>query len=342
MPSHQSDEQQAEPKLSVDDRLDELMEIIKQDREIAPEAISEKMNVSLRTVYRYLRRLRQSELLKTRYSRKHKKHFLQSTENLRPIRFTPQEALALEAASSGAERQTTSRLTASLYQALKKINEATDIDLDTAAEQGFGEFGVIDEHTRRNIPAYHDIILALSHAYDDRNKVQLRYWQLGNSRPEEMVVHPLHIALNKGVWYLMAFSERHGETRLFQIALIDQAVVMTERFRKPSKMDASLRFERCLSDAKSDVGPQVILRFSAKVAEVVKQLTGVRLHIEQVMTDGCLICSLEPYGSGEMMPWILGWGVEVEVLQPDGFRRDLARVAATLLRRYSAALSNQR
>ncbi len=340
MPSHQSDETQDEPGFSVADRLDELMMIIRKDKEITPTAISELMGVSLRTVYRYLRTLRQSELLKTRYSRRHKKHFLQSTDNLRPIRFTPQEALALEAAGSGAERQTTSRLTASLNQALQKLHEAVDMELDTTAEQGLGEFGLVDEHTRRNIPAYRDIILALSHAYDDRNKVQIRYWQLGSSRPEEMVVHPLHIALSKGVWFLMAFSERHGETRLFQIALIDQVAVMTDRFRKPSKMDAAMRFERCLADAKSDSEPQVILRFSAKVADVVRRLDGVRVHVEQEMSDGCLICSLEPYGSGEMMPWILGWGVEVEVLQPEGFRRDLARVAATLLRRYSAALSN--
>lgn len=340
MPSCQSDDEHAESGATVADRLDELLVIIRRDGEITPQSISELMGVSLRTVYRYLRTLRQSELLKTRYSRRNQKHYLQSTESLRPVRFTLQEALALEAACSSAERQTTSRLTASLTDAFTKINEATDTDLHTAVEQGLGEFGDIDERTRRNLPAYHEIIMALSHAYDERNKVQLGYWQLGNSRPEEMVVHPLYIALSKGVWYLMAFSERHGETRLFQIALIDQLVVLTERFRKPSKLDASQRFERCLADAKSDSEPQVVLRFSAKVADVVRRLDGVRVHVEQEMSDGCLICSLEPYGSGEMMPWILGWGVEVEVLQPEGFRRDLARVAATLLRRYSAALNN--
>lgn len=329
-----------ESRVSVDEQLDALTTIIRKHGDIAPQSIADELGVSLRTVYRYLRRLKQSDLLKTSYSRRQSKHTIHSQDSLRPVRFTQQEALALQAACCNSERLTSNKLSPALQHGLLQIRDAAHDALDAGAQRWLDDFEPVDDCVRRNLPAYYQIILTLHQAFTNRHKVQLRYWQLGKSNPEELIVHPLHVTLHKGTWYLMAFSEKHGETHLFQIALIHEAVVVTERFRKPSKMDAQKRFERCLVSVKSHQEPQVILRFSAKVAGAVKQLSGLRLHIDQEMSDGGLLCSLEPYGSGEMIQWILGWGVDVEVLQPEEFRRDLARVAATLLRRYGAALNS--
>lgn len=327
-------------RLSVSEQLDVLSAIIREEGDVDPTRLSQELGVSLRTVYRYLRRLKQSDLLITSYSRRQKRHIIQSQDAIRPIRLSPEEALAIEAACCNSERLSRNRLTAPLADGLKRIQDASDHAIDANASRWLDEFQITDDHVRRNIPAYYHTILTLMQAYTNRHKVRLKYCLLEQNTAEELVAHPLHVGVHKGTWYLMAFSERHGETHLFQVSLISEVNVMVDRFRKPSKMDAQARFQRCIKEMPHQTESQILLRFSAKVAPAIKQLNGIRLHIDQEMADGCLLCSLEPYGSGELMPWILGWGIDVEVLQPEGFRKDLARIAATLLRRYGAALNS--
>jgi proteasome accessory factor B len=78
----------------------------------------------------------------------------------------------------------------------------------------------------------------------------------------------------------------------------------------------------------------VKLRFSSVQAPYVRERTwhAAQKLIEQ--TDGSLIMEMSVGDLGEVRRWLLGWGAEAEVLEPEELAREIEEHARRILSRY--------
>jgi predicted DNA-binding transcriptional regulator YafY len=121
--------------------------------------------------------------------------------------------------------------------------------------------------------------------------------------------------------YAIGRIEPQKEMRTFKIERVERIELLKDPYSIPRDFDPEKLLSQAWGIWFTEADPVVIkLRFSQRVANRVRE---TRWHPnEQVaeQPDGCLLWSAAIAEPREMLPWIRGWGADVEVLEPAELR----------------------
>lgn len=151
------------------------------------------------------------------------------------------------------------------------------------------------------------------------------------------VVEPLGLVCKRGVWYLIARQADDREIRTFRVDQVQHLVGRElDKFEYPPDFSIRDHIGSSWGVYCNDPDQTVCIRFSKKVAQRVKNL---HYHpSQQIMAeeeDGSIILQFQVCGLIEMQSWLLQWGSEAEVLEPQSLRKNMARAAKNILRLYN-------
>lgn len=151
-------------------------------------------------------------------------------------------------------------------------------------------------------------------------------------------VEPYGLLCRHGVWYLVGRCLAAGERRLFRLDHIER-LDLVENSTYTIPRDFSLReaYARAWGVwTEEEPGPPETVRL--KVAPgLAHKFRVTRYHESQVTEElpgGGLEVRFEVSGAEEMIPWLLGWGPGLEVLEPAWLREMVAGVLEEMLERY--------
>jgi predicted DNA-binding transcriptional regulator YafY len=123
--------------------------------------------------------------------------------------------------------------------------------------------------------------------------------------------------------YLIAHDEKRRGMRVFRMERISAVVVLEQRFSPP--LGSSLR--KMLGHAwgiwTSDHPVEVVLRFTPRVASRIVATTWHESQEVLHLADGGVELRLVIAEPTEIRPWILGWGMECEVIAPASLRQSI-------------------
>ena len=148
-------------------------------------------------------------------------------------------------------------------------------------------------------------------------------------------VHPLRLVFVSRAWYVRAFSVMHGEVRTFKLTRIRLLDVAEQTFEPPPGADGDEPFGAAWSMIPEGRLHDVHLRFEEMVAGNVAE---VQWHPSQRVTrhdDGTIDFYVTVDGLREISWWILGYGDQVEVVDPPELRERIAEVAARAVEKNS-------
>jgi predicted DNA-binding transcriptional regulator YafY len=113
--------------------------------------------------------------------------------------------------------------------------------------------------------------------------------------------------------------------RTFKIERIERAELLDEAYDLPPDLDLESLLKNAWGIWFTERDPvEVALRFHPRVA---RRVAETRWHpSERVieMSDGGLLWRAQVAEPQEMLPWIRGWGADVEVLEPESLRLSIA------------------
>jgi len=223
------------------DRLFQLVQLIRGRRLSTAAFLAERLQVSLRTVYRDVADLvAQGVPIEGEAGVGYR---MRAGFDLPPLMFTTDEAKALVAAVRLAQPRLDTALAAQAEGALSKILSVLPATVRAAAESlaVYAPSGVIDAATR-------DRLEVLRRATEGRHKLRLHYLDLKDAATER-IVHPLGCFFWGQVWTLAAWCESRAGFRSFRVDRIQQLQRLDERFRdEPGQTLADL-FRSYESDA---------------------------------------------------------------------------------------------
>lgn len=225
-----------------------------------------------------------------------------------PPRLTASEAAALAAAAE-LLRPSASE---ALESALRKLEKV----IPPQARTRFREMqGKID--TGRVAP---DELAPLARAVTLHREVEFDYFSQGRGQSERRSVRPLELFNHRGQWYLAGFDNARGDERLFRVDRL-QGLTVTDREFQPSQP----RQARVPNPAAQG---DVRVRFSKVVAAYVRERFG---DDARPAVDG----GVEVLVSGESLRWLSQWvlsfGGEAWVVEPESARRAVERAARASL-----------
>ena len=143
-------------------------------------------------------------------------------------------------------------------------------------------------------------------------------------------VHPLGLVLKEGVWYLVA--DRAHVRRVYRVSRMLSATMLEEASRRPPDFDLVRFWQDWSSDFERSVpSMDVSLRVAPEGADdlltVLGEQSRAQLSSAPVDDDGWRRIEVDFPSYEQARLRLLGLGNRVEVLAPEGLRREMARAA---------------
>ena len=177
---------------------------------------------------------------------------------------------------------------------------------------------------------------ALSAAVLRSQEITFAYRKPGDPKKSVRRVRPYHLANRENLWYLVAFDLERAALRTFALPRIAEVTVTKTTFVRPPDFSPEKFFANALGVMGGTGDHRVVIRFTAAVAERVRER---EWHETQDMRDlpgGALELRLRLGALSEAEQWILSWGAAAEVLAPAELRASLKKSVATLAQTYAA------
>ena len=169
-----------------------------------------------------------------------------------------------------------------------------------------------------------------------RKAIRIRY--KSPSEPDDFftLLYPYQIMFARRAWYVIGRSSLHRQTRTFHIGRILQI----EETDNPYQVPRGFSIERYLGNAWClipEQGPDsdVVVRFSKQVAQNVSEVSWH--HTQKIVkrqSDGSIDFHVRVSGLNEISWWILGYGKEAEVLQPQALRDKIKGHVVEMYKKY--------
>ena len=254
------------------------------------------------------------------------------------VRFTLHEALAVHLAArllaTRMERQNPHAAAAlrKLGLSLQRLAPFISTHLAQSAS-------VMDDAARHRDPRYLHVLETLTLAWAQGRKVRVWHRTEPGAPVFEYLFAPYFIepyAVGQST-HVIGLREPPGKLRTFKIERIEHAELTSDPYTLPPGFDP----RDVLADAwgiwYTEGEPQTVtLRFHPRAAARVRE---TRWHASETLTDlpdGSLLWSARVAEPREMLPWVRGWGADVEVLEPPSLREALRREAHRLYHLYQA------
>jgi predicted DNA-binding transcriptional regulator YafY len=247
--------------------------------------------------------------------------------SLPPIVFSEDEARALFLSAAlfhgmAAEGATRRSNTTALEKIRAVLPKATLEQLE--ALSAVVSFGAV---SRPKLEFDNDRLGLLQYAIQQRRVAHLRYQSPQDNQITERDIEPLHLVSLDSTWILVAHCRLRRSQRHFRVDRIDQLKLRHERFAPREFVPGAPPAEQ-----------RAVLRVDADAIRWVRERQHYGLIAEYPLETGDVQMVYLLQSAPQMLPWVLGWGGQVEVLEPAELRRSVAEAAARLAERHSGLI----
>jgi len=140
--------------------------------------------------------------------------------------------------------------------------------------------------------------------------------------------------------YVIGWREPPGAIRTFKLERIQRIALTDREYTIPEDFDPREKLADAWGIWYTEAEPvEVVLRFHPRVAHRVRETQWHRSEQVEEQPDGSLLWRAWVAEPQEMVPWIRGWGGDVEVLEPPELRDRMTGEARRLAEAYSWQVS---
>jgi predicted DNA-binding transcriptional regulator YafY len=318
------------------ERLLRLLSVLQSGHVYNARELSEILRVSRRTVFRDLSTLQDCSV-NVVYSEDRQGYSLPQTVYVQPLNLSLNEALSLlilcgdatesaahhplDDAAKSASLKILGSLPQHLRDALGELTNSISFRVDAHAPHRTGR-----EH-------YQQCLAALS----KHQQLRIRYRSLSQNREVTTLFSPYRIVFLRRSWYAIGRSSFHREVRTFSIARIIHSELVESTYQIPANFD----LDRYLGNAwhlVRDPGGKsyaVVIHFQPGVARNVEEVRWHKTQETRWNEDGTLRFAVTVDSLREIVWWVLGYGDQAQVIEPNELRDEIVRHAEGIRLAYS-------
>jgi predicted DNA-binding transcriptional regulator YafY len=175
------------------------------------------------------------------------------------------------------------------------------------------------------------VFAELAKAIQIQEVVEFGYKKLDSKVFEKRTVEPWHLACVSGQWYLLGHDRNRKARRIFVLARMQKVSRTNQKFSgsRPGEGEIQRLFRNSFQIWQSENAEleQIVLRFSGQAAQLVRERNWHASQQIQELAGGNLELSLTLNSLEEIIPWILSWGKNCEVVRLAKIRKKVKNFA---------------
>jgi predicted DNA-binding transcriptional regulator YafY len=311
------------------DRLLAVVLELQRKGTLRAEDLAATFETSVRTIYRDMQALCEAGVPVV--SAPGVGYFLMEGYFLPPVSFTVEEAVTLLIGTEFVEQKfdTTYRANAQTARAKIEVILPERIRANAARERTTVRLVAVEEATSG--AREKDSLQVLRQAILEARKVRFGYSKpvpdAEGNRQSTRVVAPYGLVLVQGSWTLIAQCDTRRALRHFRLSRMNDLTLLDDRFVLPPTF--SLNDYQPVDDRDVHVRVQV----APHIAPKVKESRSFYLEAFEDHADGLHVI-FRVHQPEDVLPWVLGWGADVVVLEPTSLRQRVLEEARRVLERY--------
>lgn len=252
-----------------------------------------------------------------------------------PLAFTYDEALAMYLGRRHLDSLTGTVFWEAAQRAFRKIRSALSDEAIAYIEKLAGSIHVTS-FGWGNYADKAELIDQILIAIEDYHPLIITYQPERSTEPVEYEIYPYSLVQHQGSLYLIAWSRDSAAIRHFKI---DRLIEIHQRsdlgFSPPDGFDVSKHLENSFGIYHGTDSMTVRVRFSAKVARYVTEKQWHANQKVRKLRNGSVELTFTLATTAEVRQWIMSFGADAEVLEPEALRREIRKHAADLCSIYS-------
>lgn len=314
------------------DRLTAIIIYLQGRSRTTVKEMSERYDISKRTVYRDLRALQEAGV--PIGSEQGKGYFIVKGYHLPPVMFDKEEAAALLAGERLMQKWSETKLSESYLSALDKIRAVLRSRekkyLDTL-DQHIKAFPYPDE---KHIETDRRVFIFLQDVIVNRQVVAIKYYSPYKDQLTQREVEPLGLLLRGNHWYLAGWCRLRTDYRMFRIDRIKDYQKTTNQLSAPPEHTLKEFSEESLREEQDLI--EVVVQFDQEMIRYMGDQKCYRGWVsEEEIDDGVkmtfLTSSVEYFAR-----WLMTWGKGVTVHQPKQLKKRVRELSEELYRHHSS------
>ncbi|RAJ04029.1 putative DNA-binding transcriptional regulator YafY [Chitinophaga skermanii] len=296
------------------DRLNAILIQLQSKKIVRAAEISERFNISLRTVYRDVKALQESGVpigaeAGTGY-------YIVEGYHLPPVMFSKEEAAALltgeKIMATFGDKSTQTQFTNAM-QKIRAVLRGSEKDFLESLEENIA---VLNRNFQPATPEFPNRFLSeIQYAIAHRRITTMHYVATYNNSSNTREIAPIGVFYLSGSWHLIAYCLLRNDYRDFRIDRIKQLTVTDKNFNKDKYI--SLQTYISKQHQMPDDAFLIKVRFSSRGAQYMRNQKQYYGFIDETILENgevemqFLHSSIEYFGR-----WILPWMTEATVIQP--------------------------
>jgi CRISPR-associated endonuclease/helicase Cas3 len=294
--------------------------------------IARRIGVNRSTIHRYLPDLERFCVYETDDGRLaiDRDHYLMN------VRLTLHESMALHLAARLMATRT-DKQNPHAAAALRKLGLALEKLAPRVSEHLKASAQVMEDQAQRHDPVFLHVLETLTRAWSD-GRVTHVWHRLPDGRVFEYDFAPYFIepyAVGRTA-HAIGWCDTLGAMRTFKLERIQRIELTAKSYTIPQAFNPRDKLGDAWGIWYTDEEPvEIVLKFHPRVASRVRETQWHRSEVVEEGADGGLIWRARVAEPQEMLPWIRGWGADVEVLVPEALRDRLTGEARRLAETYN-------
>ena len=291
--------------------------------------LAQELEVSSKSIHRDLEFMRDRLQLPLEFDRRRLGYrYTQEVNAFPTVQITEGELFALIVAEKALQQYRGTSFEKPLLSAIHKMEQSLP---DTISLSLSEVEQTISFRTRAEPIIDLAIFDGLANATAARSQIELTYRKPGQSQTEQRLVDPYHLANINGEWFLFAYDHLRKDIRTFVPARIKALRATGRSFIRPRKFSLERRLRGSFGVHSGEGRFEVTLRFTAKVADYVREKKWHESQQLRELVGGGLELRLVLSGLAEVERWVLGWGGDATVVGPVELKRAVRAAAEKIL-----------
>ncbi len=316
---------------SVLAKLYQLYSIIENKNYPSNVYLQKRLEVSEKTVDRYIATLRNYFGISIEYDRNKKGYYLSEEGKFPFPRLTEGELFSLLISTKLVEEFKNTPLEDTLETLSQKLELLLPDEVTIRAKELEMFLSVSLSPIKMKIDIK-KIFEKIFSAIKNRKRILITYYSIERNEITERKVDPYHIYNYEGVWYFCGFCHLRKEIRDFALDRIQKINITPERFEFPKNFNPKEYILKAFRMYKGNIIKVKIL-FDPYQARWIKERIWHKAQKIEELETGEIILEIEGHPE-ELKRWILSYGRHAKILEPKDFKEMVKKELIDILKNY--------
>jgi len=291
--------------------------------------LSRELEVSSRSIARDLDFMRERLQLPIFYDELRHGYFYEGAVGAFPsLTISEGELFALAVAEKAMEQYRGTSFEKPLLSAFRKISDS----LPDTISLNLGDWtDSISFRTSAEPIVNLEVFDQLAQATARREQLRVLYRKPGKKEGEVRLIDPYHLANVNGEWFLFAYDHLRKAMRTFVPARMLRINKTGATFQKDTHFSIQQELRNSFGVHSGQEKLRVLLRFTDKVADYIREKKWHRSQKLRNLNDGGVDLELTLSSLVEIERWVLSWGGDAQVLEPEELARNIRTAAQSLV-----------